>query len=269
MPTRFHPGNAIGLLQGNWRRRSWPVLFCRTVALPLLLGISVHSPAAAQTWNAFNAQFLYGTDFELGPETVKTLTLNWANGWTYGDNLVFADITRPSAGNTDIYAEWTPRLSLGKLTGADFSAGPVQDVLLAATLEVGEGIGNTLLGGGLDFAVPGFNFFQVNSYLRENPDLSGTSWQLTVAWDASFETGQLHWAFAGFFDWIGSEGNAGTPAYRKRNFLAQPQLLLDVGHLVGWPDRFHAGVEWQYWRNKYGVAGIDESVVQAMIQLTF
>jgi len=234
-----------------------------------LLGLATSIPAAAQTWNAFNAQALYGSTFELGPAKVETLTLEWANGWTYGDNFVFADITRPLSNGTAIYGEWTPRLSISKLTGKTFRKGVVQDILLSGTLELGNGITNYLIGGAVDFAIPGFNFFQINGYLRENPDLSGVTWQMTVVWDTVFKTGRLRWAFLGYLDWAGSEGIAGALAYEKRNLQLQPQLLLDLGSLMGQPDKVFGGVEWLYWKNKFGVSGVDESVVQVMIKVAF
>lgn len=101
------------------------------------------------------------------------LTLEWSNGWTYGDDFVFVDITNFVQGDNTVYGEWSPRLSLSKITGKDFSLGPIQDVLLSGTVELGEGISNYLIGGAIDHAIPSFNFFQVNGYLRENPELSG------------------------------------------------------------------------------------------------
>jgi len=237
--------------------------------LTFVLGLTTAIPTAAQTWNAFNVQALYGSTFELGPEKVETLTVEWANGWTYGDNFIFADVTRPFENGSAIYGEWAPRLSIAKLVGQGFPQGFVHDVLLSSTLELGEGLTNYLIGGAIDFAIPGFNFFQINGYLRENPDLPGVTWQMTVAWDAAFKIGHLHWAFLGYFDWAGSEGIAGTLAYEKRNFQVQPQLLLDLGDLMGRPNKLFGGVEWLYWQNKFGVSGVNESVIQAMIKVAF
>ena len=47
--------------------------------------------------------------------------------------------------------------------------------------------------------------------------------------------------------------------------LAQPQLLLDLGNLWGAKDKLFAGVEYQYWHNKFGVDGVDESLPQVML----
>lgn len=86
-----------------------------------LLGVVVASfPAAAQAWNAFNVQCLYGSNYELEPEQVDVVTLEWANGWAYGDNFVFVDVTNFVQGDNTVYGEWAPRLSLSKITGKDF-----------------------------------------------------------------------------------------------------------------------------------------------------
>ena len=75
----------------NALRRKDPTIHLICV---FLLGVmTVSFPAAAQAWNAFNVQYLYGSNYELEPEQVDVLTLEWANGWTYGDNFAFVDIT--------------------------------------------------------------------------------------------------------------------------------------------------------------------------------
>ena len=240
-----------------------------SVSFFLLGAVTASFPTAAQAWNAFNVQYLYGSNYELEPEQVDILTLEWANGWTYGDNFVFVDITNFVQGDNTVYGEWSPRLSLSKITGKDFSIGPIQDVLLSGTVELGEGISNYLIGGAIDLAIPSFNFFQVNGYLRENSELSGSTWQVTVVWSTDFEIGRARWSFSGFIDWAGSEGKSGTPAYSKHNFHAQPQLLLDLGHMLNRPGWLYAGVEWLYWDNRFGIPGITESVAQAMIKAKF
>ena len=251
----------------NALRRKYPII--HSVCFFLLGAVTASFPTTAQAWNAFNVQYLYGSNYELEPEQVDILTLEWANGWTYGDNFVFVDITNFVQGDNTVYGEWSPRLSLSKITGKDFSIGLIQDVLLSGTVELGEGISNYLIGGAIDLAIPSFNFFQVNGYLRENSELSGSTWQVTVVWSADFEIGRARWNFAGFIDWAGSEGKSGTPAYSKRNFHAQPQLLLDLGHMLNRPGWLYAGVEWLYWDNRFGIPGITESVAQAMVKAKF
>ncbi len=201
------------------RKMNYPKIIVCAVCLCLLV-LLPSAPAVAKTWNAFNAQLLYDTDFKLEREKAETLTLEWINGWAYGDSFAFVDI-RPLRGNSSFYGEWSPRLSFPRISGKAFSAEPVEDVLLSGTLEKGEGFTNYLVGAAVYLDVPGFNFVQTNGYLRGNPDLAGTTWQVTV-WNATFETGPTHWMFDGYFDWAGSEGEAETSAYEKQNFLCSP-----------------------------------------------
>src|SRR3546814_2823481 len=74
---------------------------------------------------------------------LQTITFEHASGWTWGDMFLFVDNKwyngiSGSDGHT-YYGEFSPRLSLGKISGADLSFGPIKDVLISATYERGEG----------------------------------------------------------------------------------------------------------------------------------
>src|SRR6187402_821625 len=107
--------------------------------LPLLAADS----QAGSNWSTTNFQYHYGTDYEWGDEKRTLITLEHANGWKYGDNFFFVDITNPNrdgeATGTSTYSEISPRLSFGKSSGADLSLGIFTDLLLATTLETGDG----------------------------------------------------------------------------------------------------------------------------------
>lgn len=235
----------------------------------LMLAAAIPATALAQNFNAFNINLQHGSGYKLGPTEKASITGQWVNGWDWGDNFAFMDFAKPPSSPTERFALWAPRLSLGKLRGNEVTAGPVEDVLLAGNIEFGDGFTNYLLGAGLNLDTPGFDFVQVNTYLRNDPEISGATWQMTMVWGAPFMLGSTHWEFTGFFNWAGVEGTPGTSAYSHNNFHAQPQLLLDVGRFAGRPDKVYAGVEWLYWRNKFGIPGLTESVVQAAIKLKF
>lgn len=243
-----------------------------TIALLLLAGgpAAVAQPSAqSQGFNALNLQLLRGSGYELGRETASIITGEWANAWRYGENFAFVDVSGPGSGDSSTYAKWMPRFSVSRLVSRNFSAGPIQDLFLAANAEFGEDFTNLFPGVGISLTVPGFNFVKVNSYLRDTRDLPGSTMQMNLAWNATFATGVAHWEFGGFLDWNGAEGNAGSGLYRPASLLMQPQLMLDVGRFFDSPDRLYAGIEWQYWRNKYGVRGITESVPQLGFKLKF
>lgn len=226
------------------------------------LTLTIHAsaiPAHAEDrklfdWHATDIQFLHGFDYELGDAERTIVTFQHANGWTYGDNYLFFDKT---FGSSPDYFEWHPRLSLSKISGQHIGGGILKDVLFAGTLEVPEnGSARFLAGVGLDWKLLEFDYLKTNFYIRENPDLPGTTWGSTFSWKKKFGWGEHKFQFDGFMDMAGSEGD--RVAYQ----LISPAFLIDVGHYFGNDGRLFAGTEYQYWHNKFGVAGVTESVAQ-------
>lgn len=213
-------------------------------------------------WHSTNVQLLRGFDYKLGDDERTILTVEHANGWTYGDFMAFTDLTQSDDGRSTYYIESNLRFSLGKVTGEDFSFGPVKDVLISVALEKPKRQKFRWLGGlALDLDLPGFKFFKTNYFLRDNPQLDGETYQLTLVWNRPFDVGSAQFLFEGFADFAGSEGTSGS------NQLIVPRLLLDVGALAGGAEnRLWGGVEWQYWHNKFGVRGVTESVPQLQLK---
>ena len=56
---------------------------------------------------------------------------------------------------------------------------------------------------------------------------------------------------------------------REAMIISQPQLKLDLSGL--WDDAGHLymGIEYDYWHNKYGIAGLEDSVVLPFLLWTF
>lgn len=220
--------------------------------------------AGMTLWNQTNVQFLWGGQFK-NPYahtegTQSTITVEHANAWKYGDNFLFFDVTDSEKDKTGIYGEISPRLSLGKITGRDLSAPFVKDVLLASTVEVGQGFRNYLYGVGLSLNLPKFNFADLNVYVRNDPKQPGSTYQVTPCWQLPFTVGKADMIFEGFTDIAGSEGNLGF------NIDAQPRLLLDLGKFWDAPGSVYFGTEVIYWHNKYGVKGVNEFAPQAMVK---
>ena len=128
---------------------------------------------------------------------------------------------------------------------------------MAGTLEMPEDLKNRrLIGLGFDWNVPGLTFFKTNIYRRDDPTLDGTTWGTTFAWGGKFNIKHHKLLLSGFWDMAGSEG--GREAYQ----LISPALLLDIGHYHGLSNTMYLGVEYQYWHNKFGLAGVTESFAQ-------
>lgn len=216
--------------------------------------------AGAASWSTTNIQFLSGSGYEVGPDSRGIMTVEHANAWKYGDNFFFLDVTNPDRTGTGYYAEFSPRLSLYKMAGSELSSeGLVKDVLLSFTGEFSAGR-SYLYGAAVDLNLPKFAFFKVNWYIRDEVSSDDEGQQITLAWLLPFKTGTLAWSFEGFFDYAYGLDN------KEDNIVSAPRLLADIGGLWGSPGVLQAGVEYQIWRNKFGIDGIDEDVPQLMLK---
>ena len=256
--------------------------------------LSFAGQAAALEWSATEIELLHGRDYRepFNPNAVhkSIVTLQHASGYGLGRNFLFVDVIqsgnqeRDLANNpespTEIYGEAYTTLSLSKISGRDLAIGPLRDLGLTVGLNAGTKDSQLkprprvyLAGFTLDFAVPrGFFNLDVLAYsdhgcndgINSCPDYR-TTYQITPAWSLPFRLGAVDAEFAGFVDFIGSRG-AGT----VRQVLTQPQLRFDIGHaLLGEKGRLYAGIEYQYWRNKYGSRGVHEHNPQVLVLWKF
>lgn len=222
-------------------------------------------------WHDTSITGLYGTGFEVDPETQITLTAEHANGWKWGDFFMFVDwinyIDEPNDEGEDMsyYGEIAPRLSAGKIIGTDVSILFVRDWLVAACYEFGDSdVENYLVGPGIDLDVPGFDFFQLNLYRRFNSGASNVqSYQLTPVWKLTAPMGGSTFIFDGFIDWVFGDSTD--------SLHICPQFKVDIGVLFGVkPRSLLAGVEYDYWKNKYDIATAPEQhAVSAIVQYHF
>ena len=100
-------------------------------------------------------------------------------------------------------------------------------------------------------------FFKTHLQYRDDPTLDGTSVQFNLVWNKGFKVGEQDFSFEGFLDYTTSEGTTVS------NTLAQPQLLWHANKSLA------IGIEYQYWKNRLGVDGINESSPQVMVRWTF
>lgn len=235
--------------------------------------------AGAAKWSSTNFQYLFGDTYSqigVGADgklmstdvSSSVITLEHVNGWKYGDNFFFVDITNADRGDpnkpTSYYGEISPRLSFSQMTGLDMSAGILKDVLFTATAEIGQGFHNNLYGIAVDLNIPNTPVAQINYYIRNEvgagKDLGS---QVTLVWLTPFSIGSADFAFEGFFDYAFGMDHA------EDNIITAPRLLVDVGKMWGAKGTLQMGIEYQIWRNKYGLKDIDEDVAQAMLKWIF
>ena len=157
-------------------------------------------------WHSNNIQVLRGYDYELGHAKRTILTLEHVNIFKYGDFFVFADNIWPDSGDHSYYIEPTLRFSLSKITGRKFTYGIIKDVLLSAQIEKPKDQSIRKLGGiAFDLNLQGFKFFKTHFYIRDNPSLSGTTYQTTFAWNYPFRINNTQIVIEGFADLSGGE----------------------------------------------------------------
>ena len=217
-------------------------------------------------WQNNSVTYLYGKDFKVNPEIQQTFTFEHASGWTWGDLFIFADQINyngkadANAGNNTYYGEISPRLSFGKLFDQKIAFGPVTDVLLAATYERGENRNqNYLVGPGFDLAIPGFDYFQLNFYNRqtEGPRAGDNVWQITPTWAYTLPVGSSDILIDGFIDWVVDNDTNSKGTYHA-NLHINPQIKYDLGKALKLgAKQLYVGVEYDYWKNKYGIEDSD------------
>ncbi len=183
-----------------------------------------------------------------------------------------------------MYGEWYSNFSLGAITGSDLSFGPVKDIGLVAGLNYAPEVDSSWVLPGVTFALdlPGFAFatLNVSAFMHLNgadSSLAGnfdapfaiidedTSYMVDFAWALPFKLGSTSWSFEGHAEYIDGRtqvNNFGTTELESW-ILIQPQVRLDVGELLSMPSqRLFAGIEYQYWKNKLGMKGVDDNTVQ-------
>ncbi len=231
--------------------------------------------AGAEKISRAQLQVLWGSGAELGSNApdendVLTLTFEHFGTWSYGHDYFFFDLTHETDGGNDldIYGEFYPALSLSKVSGKDIALGPVKDVLPTLGVNAGTDVGIFLPGVEFALDIPGFRMASVYGFAYDTfkdpfgRDLD-TTFQFPLVWNLPFTlfSDDFQFSFQGFTDFIGSRGTGQRP-----RIVSQPQLRLDLGPLIGGaPDQLYVGTELRYFRNKFGVDGVNEFMPQAMI----
>ena len=129
-------------------------------------------------------------------------------------------------------------------------------MLLAFTYEFGEkDVDAFLLGPVVDLDIPGFDYFQLNTYLRKpNSSRPGkNAWQITPVWRYTIPVGESDVVIDGFIDWVVDNDENRRGEYQA-NLHFNPQIKYDLGKAMKWGEKqLYVGIEYDYWKNKYGI----------------
>lgn len=259
------------------------------VAGAVALSAIAHADESPLQWHNESLTLLAGKHYKVNPHRQYTATFEHASGWSWGDVFFFLDSIHyknekdANLGKSTYYGEFTPRFSLGKITGKDFSFGIVQDVLLATTYEFGENRQhNYLIGPGVDLAIPGFDYFQLNLYYRKSDSnkVPAGAIQVTPVWAVTIPVGNSDILIDGYIDWVVNNKTAKrSSAYHQNDYHANlhinPQVKYDLGKALGYEAKhLYVGFEYDYWKNKYGIKDskgfrTDQNTYSALLKYHF
>jgi len=233
----------------------------------LIILLSIYNLHAFSTTNI---QLLYGNfndnsyvfDTQNGGKT--TITLEHFRTFEYGDVFMFADYSiaddsyKYHDDKNNLYGEFSPRLSLSKLSSSDLSFLFVKDVFLAFQYNRSDDNYDAYLYGlGANLEVAYFNNFGLNVY-KKNQNIGENNYQLSLNYTSEKFFNLVH--LNGFTDWT------------EYDFLSQNQLLFDIAK----PFKTHNlyfGVEWHFYRQKPLPTNFNTKVIsntlQAMIKYSW
>ncbi|GGY91488.1 outer envelope protein [Pseudoduganella plicata] len=257
--------------------------FTRTAGL-LVLAASWNAHAA--DWSDTSLSYRYGSKFAEpynSSDIVKhVLNFSHVSGYKYGKNFfsvdyLISDKHDPSAagattGAHEAYAVYRHTIDLGKISGANLAFGPVRGVGVTAGFDINSktdaGYNSKkrmlVLGPTLMFDVPGFLDVSLLALHESNAPYNGftqtataryrydTHAMLTAAWGIPFTLG-VPLSFDGYANYIGTKGRNefGGPTAVEIN--VDMQVMYDLSAAVGAAkNTFRAGIEYQYWKNKFG-----------------
>jgi hypothetical protein len=258
----------------------------RHLTLCAAAALAALAPAAhAADWSDTSLGYRYGNSFAEPFNTQdiakNILNLNHVSGYKYGSNFFNADMLLSDskdpagAGSTngahEVYVVYRHTLDLEKVMGSPMKFGPVRGV--GATLgfdlntkaDAGYNSKKRMLVAGptLMVDVPGFlnisllalwesnapyNTFSKTSTPRYSYDVHPmltAAWGIPLGKDSGF-------SFEGFANFIASKGKNEFGGDTAAETNIDMQVMYDLGSLMGAKGRAKIGLEYQYWKNKFG-----------------
>ncbi|WP_367107477.1 DUF5020 family protein [uncultured Psychrobacter sp.] len=213
---------------------------------------------------------LYGEDYELAKDgELTTLTLEHASAHSWGGVFFFVDRLQGASDDEssrakDIYGELAPKFKL-----KSYDEGFVKQVNFAAQYEFGSNSSgfnqdNYMVGVGADLNIPieGMKYASASLYHVFNNnsgpnDADDQQITLTYGWEKN------NFVVDGYVDYSFNNDDL------KDQLHINPQIKYNLQEALGIDNRIEVGIEYSYWRNKFGLDGVNQSVPSALVKLHF
>ena len=259
-------------------------------AVILLTFMSCHALSAdAIDWSDNSISWSYGTKFKepFNHQDISknTFSLTHVDGYTYGTNFINADFLRSdssdplrensSAGAMELYVVYRHTLDVGKISGSNLKFGPIRglgvtagfDFNLKEDADYNSRKRMLVLGPTLMVDVPGYLNVSLLA-LREsnNPSTSSggfdpgypghryyydTHPMIETVW--GIPLGTLPLSFEGYANFIAAKGKDEIGHQTAPETEIDMRVMYDLSTAMGSEKHsFRAGLEYQYWRNKFG-----------------
>jgi len=238
------------------------------IAVMALAGMS-HSQAKV-LFSDTSVSLLYGEDYELAKDgELTTLTLEHASTHTWGGVFFFVDRLQGASDNEksrakDIYGELAPKFKV-----ATFDDSYIKQVNFAAQYEFGSNSSgfsqdNYMVGVGadLDVPIPGMKYASASLYHVFNNnsgpnDADDQQITLTYGWEKN------NFVIDGYVDYSFNNDDL------EDQLHINPQIKYNLQQALGIDNRIEVGIEYSYWRNKFGLDGVNQSVPSALVKVHF
>ena len=250
------------------------------VTLTILVGMTTYTSAA--DWSNTEIQLQLGkldrpTFAGGGDEGTAVVTLQHASSWKYGDNFLFIDFLkseeRDGFNDTDVYGEWFPNFSIGKITGHKIGIGLVHDIGVVTGINFGAdaNVLKFVPGVRISWDIPGFSFMNTDfmAYLDYNEGVrsggaprEGNGFNADMSWAYPFTYRGYRFSIEGHIEYL-SARDTELGGQSSWSVLGQPQFRWNVNEHVA------IGIEWQFWLNKLGDRATDEDAVQVLFVWKF
>jgi len=255
----------------------------RTTLLALA-SLTTGAATQAADWSDTSIGWRTGSNYAepFNPEDIKKniFNLNHASGYKYGSNFfnvdyLMSDKKDPAfAGAThgarEVYIVYRHTLDIEKVSGTPFKFGPMRGLGVTAGFDVNTkndaGYNSKkqmfVLGPTVFLDVPGFLNVSLLMLWESNAPYSTFSNSgvprysykkhpmLTGAW--GIPLGGSGFSFEGFMNYIAAKGTNEFGGGTKPETNFDGQIMYDVGALAGAKGKFKVGLEYQYWKNKFG-----------------